>query len=451
MPKFFSSVYLDDRNVAAPCPLMLQNIMEHSGNYDKLISSKLNESKCQLYFTAAIDVEEVEEILPQATRTRRPWSLGFALPVRNAVGGEEDICEAEMKCEARMQVAKQTALKAKVLPHDMRVRVLATVHASQWQHGREFCKLKAADGNRLLRDLEESLWGTTRRARSSAIMWTVLYKGHCMRPESVCANRCIKFIRTVAKYCNEAAKNTFLELCQNHNVGDENQVTVAYDIFRKCGWTWHEPFKLKIYDYDGERVVDIEEDDWPELKHNIRAAMRYNLLQDEALHQRWDLRGLRGGVDYEKTRSVLESSVLSWLQKGMLRTIMCGAVWTPSRMMKASLLTANQAECVHCNSGAVESLGHKFWYCPKWAQIRQNFDCQDFNEASWPRCLTRCGICPSGLPLEAKRICQIQKMMVSITATAAKCPEAQKQFKAASRDGKRAVSALALQFALAGN
>ena len=143
-----------------------------TSNYDKLISSKLNESKCQLYMTAAMEAEDVVDILPQATRTRRPWSLGFALPVRNAVAGEDDICEAEMKCEARMQVAKQTALKAKVLPHDMRVRVLATVHASQWQHGREFCKLKAADGNRLLRDLEESLWGTTNHQPSCGLFFT---------------------------------------------------------------------------------------------------------------------------------------------------------------------------------------------------------------------------------------------------------------------------------------
>ena len=76
------SVYLDDRNLVAPEVNIVEEMMDFSSKYDKLISSELNEEKCQMYATEAVTEKEYEHIWPKAERTSRPWSLGFALPAK---------------------------------------------------------------------------------------------------------------------------------------------------------------------------------------------------------------------------------------------------------------------------------------------------------------------------------------------------------------------------------
>ena len=48
------SVYLDDRNIVAPNVKIFEEMMDFSTKYDKLISSELNEEKCQMYATEAV-------------------------------------------------------------------------------------------------------------------------------------------------------------------------------------------------------------------------------------------------------------------------------------------------------------------------------------------------------------------------------------------------------------
>ena len=48
------SVYLDDRNLVAPDVNIFEEMMDFSSEYDVLISSELNEEKCQMYATKAV-------------------------------------------------------------------------------------------------------------------------------------------------------------------------------------------------------------------------------------------------------------------------------------------------------------------------------------------------------------------------------------------------------------
>jgi len=249
-----------------------------------------------------------------------------------------------------------------------------------------------------------------------------------MLPLNVVAMKSVRFIYVVATRCEQKVRNQFVEVWFNDTSDIENPVQVAKTIFKKQNWIWEKPFVIKVQTHEGDKTVHLAKTPWKEATHILRDAMRFRLLQNEPLHLRWDLKGLRDGIDFDKTRQNLKSTKLSWLKKGMLRTILCGACFTPARMMRAELLTQDQAVCVHCQQNVVESLGHRFWYCPAWQHIRIAFGLQNFSESSWPRALTRCGVCPAKLGQSAKDVKNIQLMMVEITASCAVAPLAQAQF-----------------------
>ena len=128
------SVYLDDRNLVALDVNIFEEMMAFSAEYDVLISSELNEEKCQMYATEVVADKKNEHIFVKAERTQRPWSLGFALPAKS--GGD-----AVSKTHDRCKQTNATALKAQALPHDIRERVLRTVHPTQYSYGREYVKI----------------------------------------------------------------------------------------------------------------------------------------------------------------------------------------------------------------------------------------------------------------------------------------------------------------------
>ena len=62
----------------------------------------------------------------------------------------------------------------------------------------------------------------------------------------------------------------------------------------------------------------------------------------------------------------------------------------------------------------------------------------DFDEAAYPRCLTRSGVVPKETDLHKKKVRDIHIMMIKITAAVAECPLAQRQHEAARRGTGRA-------------
>ena len=268
--------------------------MDFSSKYDKLISSELNEEKCQMYATEAVTEKEYEHIWPKAERTSRPWSLGFALPAKT--GGT-----AVLQCQNRVEKANATANKAGALPHDIRERVLRTVHPTQYSYGREYCKISQKEIKSVQIKLEAAMWGNNRRGRSAQIMWTVCYRGHAILPLNVATTRSVRLLFTISTKCHDKVKQDYVELWNGSSSKHENPVSVAQQLFSQQNWEWIEPFKIKIPTFEGEKVAVINEMPWPETMHLVREGMRHRLISEEQLHMRHDLRGLRDGIDFAKT------------------------------------------------------------------------------------------------------------------------------------------------------
>ena len=164
------------------------------------------------------------------------------------------------------------------------------------------------------------------------------------------------------------------------------------------------------------------------ISHAIRDMLRTRALNNVS---RWDMAGVQNGIDYDKTRALLQDTSFSFLNNGILRTILAGAVWSPSRMLAGGKLTPAAAACVHCTAGVPETLGHRYALCPTWSQIRLDHGVTQAELESYPRCLSRCGIVPLGHQIGKAQAKSLQRMMVCITRHIIDSAEAQKQYKTA--------------------
>lgn len=327
---------------------------------------------------------------------------------------------------------------------DIRVRALQACFASQYSYGSEYEVPPDDIVNKLTRALEAAIWGNGRVSKSQSILWSVLYKGHAFLPRQVTAIKCARLLHVIANKC-ENLRQTFEEIIDMpHPTEHTTPISNARRAFKSVGWKWKAAFTISVDSPPAPDAahapnvidVDLTAMPWGEAAHHLREALRCKMWRELVKNPRWDLRGLDAGIDYKRTRLLLNSSTLSFLRKGFLRTILAGAVWTPSRMLAGRRLNAEEARCTHCGDAA-ETSGHRYWKCPHWRGIRVRYKLEDFDETQWPRCLTRCGVVPLSCRIDDKTIKNIQMLMVDIIAATAECPRAQQQFVKASRDDTR--------------
>eukprot|EP00973_Karenia_brevis_P023096 3180779-Karenia_brevis.AAC.1 len=129
-----------------------------------------------------------------------------------------------------------------------------------------------------------------------------------------------------------------------------------------------------------------------EWEHEVREALRRSAWKAAAARRK-DMHGIEDGVNREATGALLSSSNLTSVEKGFLRNILSGAMWTQDRKFRANLTDTDQ--CVHCGAGHVEDHCHMWWTCAAWAGIRKSYsDLTALNFEDLPSCLGCCGIMP---------------------------------------------------------
>jgi hypothetical protein len=426
------SGYLDDRCLAARPASALQRILELTRGFDDDIGALWNIPKCQLFGTpAAEDWDMLDAILPQAERPHRPWSLGYSLPT--APCSIDDMSTAR-QVGKRYEKAIVTARRAACLPHDIRALAIEVCVPTQFGYGAEFVPPTPSEAKCLTQAIRAALFGESRVTACAGVVWTVLYKGHKLLPECVIIRNCIALLFAIARH-SDAQMRADLDFIwhsvrHRRRTRSESPFHVLAEYCHKLGWTWAAPTVIHVASVHEERDVDLALTDWPEIAHYIREHCRAYLLGSSTAGSRFDTQGLEGGADFAATRAVLDSSSMTFLEKGVLRTILTGSCVTPSRLVAAGRLTDAQAVCVHCGS-EVESLGHRFWRCAAWLHVRAAHDLADFAEDDFPRCLTRCGLLPLGCALGKQRLMKIQKYMVAVTLAASRSPEAVRQLELA--------------------
>eukprot|EP00973_Karenia_brevis_P028931 3990523-Karenia_brevis.AAC.1 len=84
-------------------------------------------------------------------------------------------------------------------------------------------------------------------------------------------------------------------------------------------------------------------------------------------------------------------------EKGVLRSVLAGAVWHGHALYKAGVITEDV--CQFCGSNVSEDLEHLWWSCPAWEHIRSRHRNEWFSFMScWPSCFKLFGIMPLDHP-----------------------------------------------------
>ena len=410
------SVYVDDRHLAAPDPATVAKVLAATVEFDRLANGSLNEAKTQIYGTKKVDMTPLTDQMPEATRVDRVWSLGFALPT----GADPDSINID-KVQARVDKAIAVAEKARHLPHDVRVRALECTFPAMLEYGIEFLPHTVANMKRLKSAIHSSIWGTRRNAASPQILWTLLYKGHRLLPAYRQIQRSVRFLYDMIQYNSAQQQDVLADLhakvARNRSRSAQTPLHVVQTECAALGWEWNSWHSLRVRTSSATfKIVDLREKEWQRHAHFLREGIRFNIWsRGKSPNLRFDMQGIEDILDYEKTRAAMDPN-MTFLQKGTLRTVLTGAVFTPARRVAATKLTPFQAICPHCAEGVVETLGHAAWACSGRREVRARLGLDDFPHDVHPRCTTRCGLAVVGSPLTTDTVRSIHHLLVHVAA-----------------------------------
>ena len=379
------SVYLDDRNIVAGSVLAIEKVMRVSAPFDLLFRALLNMQKTQIYASSEEALAELLVVFPEAAVQSRAWSLGFPLPTGFSLGTD---ISAGKKVQSRYLTAASRARRAVCLPHDIRLKVLTVTYGPTFCYGIEYEPPCAVDASMLCQAIYQSLTGGSRPSGSRLIFWTVLYKGHVFHPIALFLRDSVRWLRAFW-----ASDQRALFQQSWHSPARFTPMGHFQQVMTRLGWEWHDYMKIRgpMEVGDLDHVIDLLAPR-AQLAHSLRQLWRFWMFRQNK--PRNDMAGIELGIDYRATRRLYEVASLSPFQRGMMRSILLGALLTPGRMAFAGLLSDQEALCPLCDLLEFDTVGHR-WHCPANLKLLQKFGLLDCDLLALPKCLTRCGIVPA--------------------------------------------------------
>eukprot|EP00973_Karenia_brevis_P049869 6924632-Karenia_brevis.AAC.1 len=101
----------------------------------------------------------------------------------------------------------------------------------------------------------------------------------------------------------------------------------------RLGWAWVEPFCFKTGEGKTLNFMEMSAAAW---KHEVREALRM-LLWKTAAERRPDMLGIENGIDRVATLAMYRKRGLHDYDRGVLRSILAGAIRTQYLLWKAEL------------------------------------------------------------------------------------------------------------------
>ena len=405
------SVYLDDRNIVSQSAGVLAQILEKSRHFDQLINSELNTKKCQIYASSISDASEIQALLPGATLSNQVWTLGYNLQVESS--------EALQVHLQRYDKAIATAKRAAALPHNMRVKVMEATVTAQWGYGAFIMPPTPTQAHNLQTCVEHALAGRNRRGWNPALFWTVVYKGHRFIPKYIVLLQSIAFLQTVLN-SGEPSLIADAEHVRQHLVrqaeGEDPGVDacspfhVLHNSITQFAGRWSDTHLITLPSAGRDETFDLRHTDSDALKHRLREFCRKDII----LHMGRPQWHVPIDIDYHTTRALLRSCTLSFLDKGILRTLLMGAM-RPE--IQAHQRGAARILCARCHREA-DTSGHRFWRCPATQHLRDSMF-----PAGVPHDLsvvmTRFGVAPTGADRQIAQ--SIQKYLIAVVRATSEC------------------------------
>ena len=288
--------------------------------------------------------------VPRVTATR---CLGAHLCFNGRMEGEPphltrrwDLCQREL--------ARIAALP---LPLGIRSRLMAAQPCASAFYGTEVTVMPMIRSALLSAAVTSAIWSGNRRNRCQELVMTLLAPGHLVDPQQALTFRRLAALSKIAHTRVDLHQRVATILLRAPFQRPLGPVGLALEAVARLGWTWSNGWIISCGDSSSWDLTTVDPAIWC---HAIRDALRM-LRWREASARRPDLRGIEQGIDRDAT-NVAWRSMADPRAAGVLRSTICGAVWTQERRSRGGL--AESAECPHCHTGVAEDLEHLWWTCP---------------------------------------------------------------------------------------
>ena len=133
----------------------------------------------------------------------------------------------------------------------------------------------------------------------------------------------------------------------------------------RLGWAWTQPFVLS----DAAGVEYVLGDLAPAAVERALVAAVGAQLEQVAAARLAHMQFEGDSVSAAAVRRTLAGKKLSNLERGTLRAIASGAVWTRARLAEAGYDVS--PACPLCTTGAADTIYHRAWLCPATEDLRQ--------------------------------------------------------------------------------
>jgi ribonuclease HI len=385
VPQATPEAFADDTGATAKKIRHIQSVGKIAEEFAAATGQELNETKSCWFHTSARKMRNLTlkgKPVPRAKVwksvgarmcSRRGRTLGV-LPIRVS-----SACRvADRICWLPLPLPKRAALtSALVLPRGTFGCAASGITKKQCQQLRG-AALKA-------------IWGTKRGRRCPEIVLTLFAQGHRVDPYQVAVYQSMTTFRSMMLRRPDLL-TLFESVWDSHRqtrilaTGPVSHLRAAV---ARLGWRWPSPWTFLTEEGCEVQPLQMPQGEW---EHVLRESARKAEWRTAAA-RRSDMSGIEHGIDRDATLALLSGNHLVPFEQGILRGILAGAIWTQDRAQRSGRVASSV--CEHCNTGEMEDHSHMWWRCPAWDGARQQHWQPAFSSAaSWPPCLSICGIVP---------------------------------------------------------
>ena len=408
--------YADDTNLLTKTLSQLRTGVTFTGHFADLTGQRIHVGKSTWQSNRPDEEETVQMNGSDLTRVEKSVCLGATVQARQAGAPtlptklEETIKECGPLSDKVGRLPLTQGEKAGI----MQAAVMSkSVYGITVQDPNVCCETTLGNA------MERGIHGANRVSRrSTRVMLNLFEKGHLLDPGVAFDYRRIMTWAKMTRKSEEIC--ALLENCRvrakRKQAKSGGPIGLVARALLRLNWKWESATTVTTHDGN---LIDVKTIELGELGHLVRERMFFVRLSSTKTDVnakgggRANLRGIRAGVDKEKTLALTKSKVLTDYEAGTLRHIVADGTLTGVRLARAKL--RETATCPYCAAGVDEDPKHMWWECDAWVSIRTDYPLLlNIDRTTWPNCLSICGMCTPETPLATARVTDLQMMMVRI-------------------------------------
>eukprot|EP00660_Eupelagonema_oceanica_P019190 gene19190-biopygen18435 len=334
---------------------------------------------------------------------RKPIRLGgVAVRVRpRGVGVHLSAARTAQSSTAAERVAEACAVAKRVRPLPMtlgeKAHILAAAAAPKGLDGCSVTPYTAAQLATMRRVFMGALFPKHAR-RCAEVVLTLMVQGHRVDPEQIVPHECLRLLWRMVDRRPElrgAIERVWRERARDGVADAPGPLRRIARVAAQIGWEWVSPWAFR--DRRTGRVHGYARMPLGAFLHEVREATRRAVWRAAEAPRRLyhdDFAGIAEGVDRAATMSLHGWKKLTGLERGFLRVIVAGGVYTQSRLHEIGKVES--PHCPHCSAQLVEDQQHIWWQCPAWQAVRERHpDALAEYDREWPACLRLVGVMPA--------------------------------------------------------